>query len=121
LEGNRINLFKNFSDIINKMFDFLNLTPEHFGIDISDLSLKIVKLKKKRGSFVFSSFGERDIPKGVISSGEIKDEAILTKLIRDAVKDVNGEKIKTKYVVASLPEEKSYLQVIQYQICRIVI
>jgi len=32
------------------MLEFLTLKPEAFGLDISDLSLKIVKLKK-RGNF----------------------------------------------------------------------
>src|SRR3989338_9479720 len=33
--------------------------------------------------------------------------------INDAVATVKGEKLKTKYVIASLPEEKSFSQVIQ--------
>jgi len=37
----------------------------------------------------------------------------LSKIIKDAVRNIKNEKIKTKYVVASLPEEKSFLQVIQ--------
>jgi len=37
--------------------EFLTLKPEAFGLDISDLSLKIVKLKKKRGVFSLASYG----------------------------------------------------------------
>jgi len=95
------------------MFDFLCLNPDYFGIDISDLSLKIIKLKKKRGLLALSSFGEKSIPKGIVDSGEIKDEESLAKIIKEAVRQTEGEKIKTKYAVCSLPEEKSYLQVIQ--------
>ncbi len=43
------------------MLDFLNLKPEAFGLDISDLSLKIVKLKKKGKYFSLASFGEKEI------------------------------------------------------------
>ena len=95
------------------MFDALNLKPETFGLDISDSSLKIVKLKKKKKFFGLASFGETEIKSGVISGGEIKDEKELTRLIKAAVDSVKGEKLKTKYVIASLPEEKSFLQVIQ--------
>lgn len=95
------------------MLDALNLKPEAFGLDISDLSLKIVKLKKKGKFFSLSSFGETEIKPGIISGGEIKDGKALSKMISLALKNVSGEKLKTKYVVASLPEEKSFLQVIQ--------
>ena len=95
------------------MLDFFNLKLEHFGLDISDGSIKIIKLKNNRGNLELASFGEKKIPKGIIEEGEIKDEASLAKIIREAVGNINGEKIKTKYVACSLPEEKSYLQVIQ--------
>ena len=95
------------------MLKFLELRPEAFGLDISDLSLKIIKLKKKGNLFDLASFGEAQIKPGIIRAGEIKDEKKLAEIIKEAVKSVKGEKIKTKYVVASLPEEKAFLQVIQ--------
>lgn len=95
------------------MLDALTLKPEAFGIDISDLSLKIAKLNKKGKFFNLSSFGEAEIKPGIISEGEIKDEKALSETIKSAVKNVKISSLKTKYVVASLPEEKSFLQVIQ--------
>lgn len=93
--------------------EFLALKPGAFGLDISDLSLKIISLKKKRGFLALSSFYEQDIKPGIIREGEIRDEESLIKIIKEALPKVRGEKLKTKYVVASLPEEKSFLQVIQ--------
>ena len=95
------------------MLDYLTLKPEVFGIDISDLSLKIIKLKKKKGSLALASFGQTEIRPGIIEQGEIKDEAALSEIIKKALAQVKGERLKTKYVVASLPEEKAFLQVIQ--------
>ena len=99
------------------MLEYLNLKTEAFGLDISDLSLKIIKLKKGtyRGTRAFNlaSFGESEIKPGIIKKGEIKDEERLAETIKEAIKKVKGEKLKTKYVVASLPEEKAFLQVIQ--------
>ena len=41
--------------------EILSLKIDGFGMDISDLSLKIVKLKKKRGAFKLACFGETKI------------------------------------------------------------
>lgn len=95
------------------MLESLTLKPESFGLDISDLSLKIVKLKKRGQFFELDSFLEEKIEPGIIKGGEIKDEKKLAEIIRESIKKVKGEKLKTNYVVASLPEEKAFLQVIQ--------
>ncbi len=95
------------------MLEFLSLKPDAFGLDISDLSLKIVKLKKRGRFYKLASFGEEKIKPGIIKGGEIKDEEKLAEVIKTAVKKVKGEKLQTKYIVASLPEEKSFLQIIQ--------
>ncbi|MFH1036755.1 MAG: type IV pilus assembly protein PilM [Patescibacteria group bacterium] len=95
------------------MSDILNLKPEAFGLDISDFSLKIVKLKKKKKFLSLSSFGEKEIKPGIISEGEIKDGKALSGIIKDALRGISGSKLGTKYVIVSLPEEKSFLQVIQ--------
>jgi len=93
--------------------NFLTLKPEAFGLDISDLSLKIAKLKKKKGLFSLASFGEMEITPGIIEGGEVKNKEELAKAIKEAISKVKGEKIKTKYVFCSLPEEKAFLQIIQ--------
>ena len=96
------------------MLDFLTLKPEYFGLNISDLSLRIIKLKKRRRKgFSLVSFGEQEISPGIVSNGEIKDKSALVKIIKKGVSEVKGEKLKTKYVVCSLPEEKGFLEVIK--------
>lgn len=95
------------------MFEQLTLKPDAFGLDISDLSLKIVKLKKRGKFFRLSSVGEEKIKAGLIKQGEIRDQDKVAEIIKGAIKKVRGAKLKTKYVVASLPEETAFLQVIQ--------
>lgn len=95
------------------MFKVLSLEEEAFGLDINDSSLKIVKLQKKGKSFVLTSFNEVKIAPNVIKDGEIKDEPALVKTIKSACENTKGKKLDTKHVIASLPEEKSFLQVIQ--------
>lgn len=95
------------------MLEFLTLKPEAFGLDISDLSIKTVKLEKKRKILSLSSFAEASIKPGIISRGEIKDEKSLVEIIKKSLAEIKGKPLKTKYVIASLPEEKAFLQVIQ--------
>lgn len=95
------------------MLEIFKLKPEAFGLDISDLSLKVVNLQKKRHKFSLASFGETMLKQGIIEAGEIRDQNALSEMIKIAVRQAEGKKINNKYVVASLPEEKAFLQVIQ--------
>ncbi|MCX6759196.1 MAG: type IV pilus assembly protein PilM [Candidatus Nealsonbacteria bacterium] len=95
------------------MFDFLSLKQQAFGLDISDLSLKIVKLKKNGRFFDLASFGETQIKPRVVKKGEIRDQDKLAEIIKKAVREVKGEKLGTRNAVVSLSEEKAFLQVIQ--------
>lgn len=95
------------------MLDFLTLKPEAFGLDISDLSIKVAKLKKKKRFLSLVSFCEEKIKPGIIKEGEIRDEEALVGIIKEALSKIKGEKLKTDYAIVSLPEEKAFLQVIQ--------
>jgi len=90
-----------------------NLEPEAFGIDFSDLRIRIVKLKKRGMFFGLDSWNEVNIPSGIITDGEVKNQEKLSLIIKKAVDEVNGRKIKIKRVVASLSEKKAFLQVIK--------
>lgn len=95
--------------------NMLNLFSQSncFGLDISDLSLKIAAVEKKGKGLQLVSFGECGIPPGVMKEGEVQDEAGLVKAIQQILTQVKGKKIKTKNVVCCLPEEKSFLDVLQ--------
>jgi type IV pilus assembly protein PilM len=93
------------------MVQFPTLKIEAFGLDISDLSLKFLMLRKRGKKFSVVSFGESQIEPGIIEGGEVKDEEKLAKIVKEATR-----KVKTKYVVACLPEEKAFLQVIKMPI-----
>lgn len=93
--------------------ELLSLRTDAFGLDISDLSLKIIALKKRGKFFDLASFGDEEIKPGIIKEGEIKDRGGLVKVIKEAIKKTTGDKLKTKYAVVSLPEERAFLQVIR--------
>ncbi len=94
-------------------FNFLSLHPDAFGLDISDLSVKAAQLKKSKGGFFLSSFGEFPIASGIIERGQIKKEEELAEILKGVRSKIRGESIKTPYVVASLPEEQAFLQIVQ--------
>jgi len=60
-----------------------------------------------------ASFGEAFLRPGIIKNGEIKNKEVLVKTIKKVLSEAAGEKIKTKNVIVSLPEEKSFIEVIQ--------
>lgn len=92
------------------MFQVLSLNPEFFGLEISDFSIKTLFLRKRRNALKAINFSKIKIPSGIVQEGEIKDEERLASLIKEAIKK---GKIKTKYVVTSLPENKIFLEMIQ--------
>ena len=75
-----------------------------FGFDISDESLKFVKLYSTKNGIRISKYGERKIPAGVIESGKILD----TKKFEDLLSAIKKEE-DVKAVRVSLLESQIYL------------
>lgn len=84
-----------------------------FGLDLSDLSLKIVQLKEKKGKLAVVSFIKEDMPAGLIEEGEIKKGEELVVILKETLKKVKGEPLQGKQVVCNLPEQKVFIRVIQ--------
>lgn len=95
------------------MFNLYNPQFDYFGLDISTLSLKLIYFKKKKDKYKLASYGKKDIPNGIIKDGQITNQEKLASIIKSAIKEVNGESLRTKYVNCSLPEEKSFIRVLQ--------
>jgi len=86
-----------------------SFNSQAFGLDISDFSLKIAMLEKDKNDLKLASFGRANIVSGIIEKGEIKNEERLSEIIKNTLGQIKGKKIRIKYVIASLPEEKSFL------------
>ncbi len=95
------------------MFNFLNPKIDYFGLDISDVFLRLVKVKKKRKDVFLSCFGQKKLNPGIIEKGKVINEELLASSIKELLeKEVHG-KIKSKHVVVALPEERSFLQIVE--------
>lgn len=86
--------------------------PKHMqmpsiGIDISDTSLKYVKLKKvqKPGmKYELAQWGEVIMPEGVLDRGQVLDQKQLVVALKEFKSKTGAE-----FVRVSLPEERAYL------------
>ena len=83
------------------------------GIDISDRSVKYLKFSSGR-KLDFNFWGEIPLPQGLIENGEIKKEEELANIIKKQFPRNKGAGfLKPGYLICSLPEEKSFIRVIQ--------
>jgi type IV pilus assembly protein PilM len=74
------------------------------GVDLSEVSLRFVKISPKDKGFEVRSFGEYPIPEGAIVLGRIAKPDLLRKVLFTLKKEHN-----IKFVRSSLPESLSYL------------
>lgn len=74
------------------------------GVDLSDHSIRYVEFGEKNNKRIIKRYGQVPIPDGVVTSGDIKDKAKLTEILKNF-----AEKNNVRFVRCSLPEEKAYL------------
>lgn len=81
------------------------------GFDISDRSIKYVKFSDER-RLTIASFGEITIPEGAIVNGEILAEGKVVEAVK-TWRASAGRHAVAPFVIASLPEEKSFVRLLQ--------
>lgn len=74
------------------------------GLDISDRSVHFAELLRGKDGLRLGRYGVREVPEGVIKSGEIKNESALIDVLLRLRKEEN-----LSWVHVSLPEQSSYL------------
>lgn len=92
-----------------------------FGLDIGDLSLKLAQVEKKSGhfgqpdSYKIKTLRVIDLPPGIIVNGEIAQPELARKKLLFLLGKEGGkfEPITAPWVVADLPEPKSFLKLIE--------
>ncbi len=96
--------------------------PNAIGLDINDLSIKLVQLKNisrrsKGSSFVLSSARKTSLPHGLIADGIIQEPEKVRKYLQHILnkKGSNGTKIKSPWAVCSLPDSQGFLKLIHLE------
>jgi len=90
-----------------------NLSKNIFGLDISEQKLRLIQIKKRGGNLDISSFNEILLEKDIIANGEIKNQKKMIAALQKLIKTVKGTKINSKNIVAVLPEQKTFVKVIE--------
>lgn len=94
-------------------FNFLSKSLPSFGLDVSGNSLKIVRLEQKQKQLKLKSYHSAFLPKGLIINDTITDTKTFDFLLKQAINKPNYGRLDTNHVIASLPESKSFVRVIQ--------
>lgn len=98
-----MNIFK------KKIFAF---STDAFGLDLSDLSIKVVQLGNNGIADHIQGFGSVPLPLGAVQDGEIKNKQQVVQAITKVLGTATPKKITSKKVICSLPETKAFLRII---------
>ncbi len=92
-----------------KIFDVF---PSSFGLDLSDLSIKVLRMEREGPIHRVNGFASAALPIGSVIDGEILKPEIVVDVIRRLMEEPAMKKMHTRRVVCSLPETKAFLRVI---------
>ncbi|MBU0897949.1 type IV pilus assembly protein PilM [Patescibacteria group bacterium] len=92
---------------------FNNNSNYPVGLDISDLSLKLVQLNKIHNKIKIQALGKINLPKGIIEDGIIKNQVELIKAIKTLIANPHYGKVSSEEIIACLPETKTFIKLIE--------
>jgi type IV pilus assembly protein PilM len=90
----------------------ISLSDRYFGLDISDLSVKVFQLEKNGRFDRVRSFGAKEMKSGFLDNGKIINREKIIEVIKEAIASAGPRKINTKKVICSVPESKVFLRTI---------
>ncbi|MDD5528030.1 MAG: type IV pilus assembly protein PilM [Patescibacteria group bacterium] len=92
---------------------FFNDAACPIGLDISDLSVKLVQLRKAGKKIKIQAWGKIDLPRGLLENGEIINQKELAKFIRKLISHPDHGKVTANEAVICLPEGKTFLKIVE--------
>lgn len=92
-----------------KIFNSYN---KAFGIDISDLSVKVFELKENGRRKKISGFGTAPIARGSVVNGDILNKENVIQSVKKAIEKSGPKRIRLKRVICALPETKVFLRIL---------
>ncbi len=88
-------------------------TVSGFGLDISGSSFKFMQLDKSAKGLAVKAYGDVALPKSLVINDTVSDTKTFLALLKQNLDKPQFGRLTTNYVVASLPESKSFVRVIQ--------
>ncbi len=96
------------------LYNLLGVKPNGFGLEIENRSIKALMIRKgRKGKQYILSCGMRPLRKGIVQDGQILDSASLALEIKELIRTAKPSPIKSRAVVFSVPENKSFIRTIQ--------
>ncbi len=95
------------------MLFFSDKSNYPIGLDISDLSLKLVQLKKTGDKIKIQAINKITLPSGILENGEVRDKEKMIKAIGEIMEKPKYGKVTSSEVVACLPETKTFIKLIE--------
>jgi type IV pilus assembly protein PilM len=92
-----------------KIIDF---DPKIFGLDLSDLSVKVFQIETEGRKDIIRGYGSINIATGNIEDGRVMNKDNVVKAIKDVLQLPTAKKIRSKKVFCSLPESKAFVRII---------
>lgn len=97
---------------------FINTFKHAFGIDFGDRSIKLAQLSCRRHglrkfSYYLRHASELELPAGLITDGEIQKPEEVIRALKGHLEKKQNNLIASPWVVSSLPETKTYIQLIK--------
>ena len=84
-----------------------------FGLDISDYSLEMVSLEGSKENPEILALGRKILNPGIVEEGKILNKESFKMALEDLISHPQFGKIKTKKIIFSLPESKSFLHIFE--------
>lgn len=94
-------------------FNFFEKEIPVFGLDLSGSAIKMLQFLPHSHKLSIKGFADTPLSKGIMQDDTILDSKLLAELIKSTLQKPTFGHIDTKHVIASLPESKSFVRVIQ--------
>lgn len=94
------------------MLEYLTLNPPAVGLDISEETVRVAAIKRKKGAFFLNSLGVESLDNSV-KGGKITDKKEVVKKIKKVINTADGSSIKTSHIVLSIPERDTFTKTVE--------
>ena len=92
--------------------DLLSFLPKHaIGLDISDNSIEALELEKKFNKVTVLAYARKKLEPGIVENGQVLNKEKLIDSIKDLFSSPTPSHFKSKDVILSIPESKTYIHV----------
>lgn len=91
----------------------MTMQSQAFGLDLSDLVIRAVQFGGQGKNIAVRGFGQINLQPGIISGGDVMEPKALSEAVKNLVSHPQTGHISGKRVVASLPDSRSFVKVIE--------